>query len=397
MDIIKRICNGKIVTPNEIIENGTIVIEGNTIVNIERNKISPVDLNDIDAAGMWVFPGLIDSHSDAIEQEIQPRPTSVMPVSSAFYELERKLAGQGITTMYHSLSLNYTESNGNWVRRNHNVEAIIKKILELTKEQSLIRNKIHLRYELRNIEGYPVVEELLKRNLIDQVSFMDHTPGKGQWHDIEIQKKKFMKQLNLTSEEADLHILELQHDTNLNFDAIKDLADLAYQMGIPLASHDDDTIEKIKMLETWKAAISEFPISLEIAEEARRRGFYVVVGAPNLLLGGSHNKNLSSFEAIQAGLVDILCSDYYPGSLLHGIFYLYNRGHDLVDAVKLATLNPAKSLGLADFTGSIEIGKRADILIIDDEKNQPKLHKTILDGEVIYQIQYRNLEKSIVK
>lgn len=390
---LKRIYNGKIVTPNEIIENGTIVIEGNTIAGIERDTMTPLNSNDIDAGGMWVLPGLIDSHSDAIEQEIQPRPTSIMPVSSAFYELERKLAGQGITTMYHSLSLYYTEGNGEWVRRNHNVEAIIKKIHELTKEQSLIRNKIHLRYELRNVEGYPVVEESLKGKLVDQVSFMDHTPGKGQWHDIETQKKKFMKRLNLTSEEADLHILKLQQDTNLNFDAINDLADLAYQMGIPLASHDDDTIEKIDMLKVWKAEISEFPISLEIAKEAKRRGFSVVVGAPNLLLGGSHNKNLSSFEAIQAGVVDILCSDYYPGSLLQGIFYLYQNGHKLVDAVKLATLNPAKALGVADFIGSIEVGKRADLLIIGEDNHQPKLYKTILDGEVIYQIQYRNLNK----
>ena len=113
---------------------------------------------------MWILPGLIDTHSDAIEQEIQPRPTSIMPVPTAIYELERKLAGQGITTMYHSLSLYYTENNGNWVRRNSNVEYIISKIHELTEEKSLIRNKIHLRYEMRNVEGYSLVEKLIETN-----------------------------------------------------------------------------------------------------------------------------------------------------------------------------------------------------------------------------------------
>ena len=139
-------------------------------------------------------------------------------------------------------------------------------------------------------------------------------------------------------------------------------------MAFRLASHDDDSREKMDVLQSWKASISEFPISLEIAEEAKKRGIYVVVGAPNLLLGGSHNKNLSSLEAIKAGVVDILCSDYYPGSLLQGIFYLYNLGFDLVETVKLATLNPAKALGLAESLGSIEIGKKADLLLISAEE-----------------------------
>lgn len=392
----RRICNGRIVTPHEIIEKGTIELEGDCIADIRRESVSLMSEDDLDAEGMWIIPGLIDSHSDAIEQEIQPRPTSVMPVASAFYELERKLAGQGITTMYHSLSLYYTENNGNWVRRNDNVEYIIKKIQELKEEKSLIRNNIHLRYELRNVEATSLVEDLIKTNQIDQVSFMDHTPGKGQWHDVGIQKQKMMKNLNLTSEEADKHILELQKETNIDWNEVQRLAELAYQNGIPVASHDDDSIEKMDVLKSWKACISEFPITLEVAKEAKRRGFSVVVGAPNLLLGGSHNNNLSSLEAMQAGAVDILCSDYYPGSLLQGIFYLYNHGFDLVESVNLATLNPARALGIAESVGSIEIGKKADLLLLENNQGNPTLHQTIVNGETVYQIHYRKNAKKFV-
>ncbi len=390
MGEIRRIYNGKIVTPDGVIDSGTITIEGDKIADIETKPTGVFGQDDIDAKGMWILPGLIDTHSDAIELEIQPRPSSIMPVSSAFYELERKLAGQGITTMYHSLSMYYTEENGNWVRRNKNIEYIIKQIHELTSEKSLIRNKIHLRYEMRNIEGYLIVKNLIENKSIDQVSFMDHTPGKGQWHDVAIQKQKIMKQLDLTSEEADRHIEELQKDSPINYEKIQLLAELASLNGIPLASHDDDSIEKIDLVQSWKAAISEFPIAIDIAEEAKKRGIHVVMGAPNLLLGRSHNNNLSAFEAIRAGVVDILCSDYYPGSLLQGIFYLNRMGYDLAEVVKLATLNPAKALGIADSIGSIEIGKKADLLIISANEKEPKLMETIVNGETVFQIHYRN-------
>ncbi len=386
----RYIYNGKIVTPDGIIDSGAIMIEDDTIADIQKKSTGVFGQDDMDAKGMWILPGLIDTHSDAIELEIQPRPSSVMPVSSAFYELERKLAGQGITTMYHSLSMYYTENNGNWVRRNKNIEYIIKQIYELTKEKSLIRNKIHLRYEMRNKEGYSIVKSLIENKSIDQVSLMDHTPGKGQWHDVAIQKQKIMKQLDLTSEEADKHIEELQQDSQIDFDSIQRLAEIASLCGIPLASHDDDSIEKIDLVQSWKAAISEFPITIDIAEEAKKRGIHVVMGAPNLLLGRSHNNNLSALEAIRAGVVDILCSDYYPGSLLQGIFHLYELGYDLPEVVNMATLNPAKALGIADSLGSIEIGKKADLILISAEENVPKLIETIVDGETVSQVHYRN-------
>src|SRR5690606_38879241 len=113
MGKISRICHGNIVTPSGIIKNGVIVLEDNMTVDIQPVPVKASAPEDIDAAGAWVLPGLIDSHSDAIEQEVQPRPTSVMPVDSAFYELERRLVGQGITTMFHSLSLYYSEDERN--------------------------------------------------------------------------------------------------------------------------------------------------------------------------------------------------------------------------------------------------------------------------------------------
>lgn len=389
MAVVKRICNGKIVTPDEVIDQGTVVLEGDIIARIERGSGSPAGPHDIDAAGLWILPGLVDTHSDAIEQEIQPRPTSVMPIRGAFYELERKLAGQGITTVFHSLSLYYKENEGEWIRRNENVKAVIDQIHSLTQERSMIRNRIHLRYEMRNVQGFPYVKEFLDTNRIDQLSFMDHTPGKGQWHDVEVQKKKIMQRLNLTSPEAEQYIHQLQQDAGFDIGAMTALSELAFERGIPVASHDDDSVEKLHRLEQWKAAISEFPITLEVAQAAKRRGFRVVMGAPNLLIGGSHNKNLSTLAAIEAGAVDILCSDYYPGSLLQSVFFLHERGFDLADAMRLVTLHPAQALGLDRYIGSIETGKQADLLLVEAANGQPLLHRTLVEGEVVYQARYR--------
>lgn len=137
--------------------------------------------------------------------------------------------------------------------------------------------------------------------------------------------------------------------------------------GIPVASHDDDEATKIDLLKEWKVQISEFPITLDVAKYAKEQGMYTVMGAPNILLGGSHSGNLSAEVAINHDAVDILCSDYYPSSILHSIFYMYKKGKAIEDMVRLASLNPAKALNIADKTGSIEEGKMADILIVEEK------------------------------
>ncbi|MBD1379474.1 amidohydrolase family protein [Metabacillus arenae] len=86
----------------------------------------------------WLLPGLVDSHSDAIEMEMEPRPSSTFPIEVSFYELEKKLIGKGITTIYHSLSL-LEENAKKYVRRNRTVLSTIEAINHLSLGQHLIR------------------------------------------------------------------------------------------------------------------------------------------------------------------------------------------------------------------------------------------------------------------
>ena len=387
MTQVKRIYNGKLVTPEKVIENQTLIIAENKIIGMESdsNDFGP---NDIDAKGAWVIPGLVDSHSDAIEVEMQPRPTSQFPIEISFYELEKKLISEGITTIYHSLSLR-DNTKKNWVRQDDTIRYIIDGIKKMREQQYLISHKIHLRYEITHIAGVPFVTDLINNQLIDQLSFMDHTPGQGQFRDIENHLRVLVDHRHYTEEQALKHIQERQNRKQVDEQTLQALADLATIHNIPLASHDDDSIEKIDIIHNWGAVISEFPIGLDVAYAAKEKGLAVVMGAPNVLLGKSHSNNLSAKHAIEHGVVDILCSDYYPSSLLHAVFHLYHDGLNIADAVKMVTLNPAKALRIDQQKGSIERGKDADLLIIREYENRPILEKVIVEGKLACEINYQ--------
>lgn len=385
MSKLTYIYNANIVTPSKVIENGSIVIDGETIIAIEEH--SNHEIEGINANGSWVLPGLVDSHSDAIEMEMEPRPSSAFPIEVSFYELEKKLVGEGITTIYHSMSL-YEENAQKWIRRNDTVLNAIKDIKRLAQGQHLIRHKTHLRYEITNVSAVTAVQQLIEQKQIDQLSFMDHTPGQGQFRDMEVHKKLLIEHRRYTEEQANELINESKQLAKIEPAVLQQLAALATQYGIALASHDDDTVEKLVLVKSWNASISEFPIELEVARKAKELGLYVVMGAPNVLLGKSHSNNLSAMEAIEAGLVDILCSDYYPSSLLHTVFKLYHLGMPINQAVNMVSLNPARALNIDYEVGSIEVGKKADLLVISEMEQRPVLEKVLLNGQIVCEMKY---------
>ncbi|TDG00565.1 phosphonate metabolism protein PhnM [Paenibacillus piri] len=386
MSRIRKIVGGNIVTPSGIVTNGTLVIEDGVIADIQ--PFSGVgSAADCDASGLWVMPGMIDVHSDAIEHEMRPRPTSRFPLPFSFYELERKLACQGITMIYHSLSM-LGENSDNEARRNQSVKSFVEQIVELRRQHHLIRHKVHLRFEITNLQAVPFIEELMEAGYVELLSFMDHTPGQGQYRDLEIQKKFIMERQKKTEAEVVQLLEERKNRPKVDGAQLRRLAGLAWSQGVPLASHDDDSIAKLDLVTEWNAGISEFPVDMEVALEAKRRGLQVVMGAPNVMLGRSHSNNLSAQEAIHAGAVDILCSDYYPPAMLRAVFLLHHQGLGLPETVNMVSLNPAKALGLDAVTGSIEIGKRADLLLVKEHKQSPVIQKVWVNGQLVCQMDY---------
>lgn len=385
--------NGKIITENEVLEGYELLIEDNKIKTIAKEgSIIRKDKEVIDANGGYISPGFIDIHSDYIENMASPRPTSVMDFELSIREAEKVLINTGITTMFHSLSFYGKDLfEVKPVRKKENVRKLIDIINKTHSERHLIRHRFHARFELDNIEEVEMIEEYIKDGKIHLLSFMDHTPGQGQYRNIEVYKKTMKGYRNISDNEIDDLVLESQKKEKLTVETMEQMARLAKENNISIASHDDDSEEKIDFVKTLGARISEFPITLNVAKKAKKEGLLTIAGAPNVLLGGSHSGNLSAAEAIQEEAIDILCSDYYPAAMLHSVFALSEKyGQDLCEMFKLVTTNPSKAVNLDNLVGSIKEGKLADLLIIEKLENKiPVITSVFVDGKLISKTNYR--------
>lgn len=384
------IYNACILLPERIVK-GHILIEGERISEISETGLAKPnaypDAFAIDAQGCYVMPGIIDIHSDAIEKEMQPRPNTLFPVDMAFYELEKKLAAGGITTMYHSLS--WSDDWG--VRDQATVLSIIKRINLLKRIRSMINHRVHLRYEITYLDGLNELENLIRERKIDFMSYMDHTPGQGQFKDTEAFIHFTTQAYGKDEKEAGALVDKaIQCQTMVDLSKLVYLAQLAKGNGIRLASHDDDTKEKIEAMLSCEGVVSEFPINLETALFAKTKGMSVCVGAPNIIRGKSHSNNLRAIDAIQHDAADIICSDYMPSAILPAIFHLTREGISLPQSVRMATLNPAEALGIDHAAGSIEVGKYADLILVELYEGYPLLRQTMVRGRSVYRSDYHD-------
>jgi len=393
-----RITNGKIVTPFELLLDHDLIIREDRIaalISHQDNDPAWESCKIIDAQSGYIVPGFIDIHADYIEHIAAPRPTSMMDFSLSLHEAERELITHGITTMFHSLSLFKAKVfDTKPIRNPENVRKLIELINETHEKKHLVRHRFHARYELDNIDLVEELKEYIRDNKIHMLSFMDHTPGQGQYRDLEMFRKTIKGYRTLSDQEVDSMVTTLQTSEKLTLETLEELTALAHSKGIPVASHDDDSIDKIDLIQSFGTNISEFPITLEVAEYARERGLYTIAGAPNILLGGSHSGNLSAAEAIHSRAVNILCSDYYPAALLHAVFHMHDHySLPLPEMVNLVTLNPARAVNMDRDYGSLEAGKKADLLIVERlDDHFPAVTTALVDGCIVLTTHYRKDE-----
>jgi len=368
------ITNARIVTPKKIVE-GSLVIKNGKIVEItEENKKSE---NVIDAGGKYLLPGLVDIHGDDLERKISPRPHTNFPIDFALINLDRKTAACGITTKLHAIAYFEDELKGRHPIKSREILNILNKL----KDKLLVNNYIHARCEISS--DISSILQIIGDPLVKLVSVMDHTPGQGQFKNIEDYKTYHKRIYGLEDYEIE-EILDKKKNHN-KMTNLRRVLDRAHRFNLPVASHDDDTVEKVEFFYSLGVNISEFPVTLEAAKRAKNLGMFVSMGAPNVVRGKSSLGNLSAIEAIKHGLVDILCSDYYPECMLYAPFILERKGlMSLNEAVNLVSLNPAKAIGIDKEVGSIDIGKRADLIIVDLIDGIPVVEKTIVNGNIVY-------------
>lgn len=390
-----RLTNGRIVTPTRVLDRHDLVIVDERIAAIEPTPPegpAAVAEQVIDAAGAYLVPGLIDIHADYIEHMAAPRPTALLDFRFALREAERELVTHGITTMFHSLALYARDEFApSPIRTPDHTRRLIGLIDESHHVEHLIRHRCHARFEIDNLARVDELAEYIRSGRIHLLSFMDHTPGQGQYRDLEVFRNTLKGYRKLSDADVDRVVAESQARAKLDGDAIGALIELATRHGIAVASHDDDSLERVDAVRALGATVSEFPITLEVARHARAVGMHTVAGAPNVVLGGSHSGNLSAAEAVATGVVDVLCSDYYPAALLKSLFLLHtDHGVDLPAAIRLATLNAACAVRIETEVGSLEVGKRADLLavrILSD--GSPAVVRAFVDGVPVHTTEYR--------
>ncbi|MDU1115102.1 MAG: phosphonate metabolism protein PhnM [Clostridium butyricum] len=384
--------NGKIITEEGIIEGYDILIENDIIKKICKNgEVDSDEIEVINAYGGFISPGFIDIHADYIENMSSPRPTSIMDFNLSLRETEKVLINTGITTMYHSLSLYGKDIFENKpIRSDENVIKLIDTIENTQNKRHLIRHRFHARFEIDNVKGVERLKKYIRDGKINLLSFMDHKPGQGQYRNIETYRKTLKGYKDVTDSEIDEMIEERQFKDTITSETIEEIAHMAKDRNISIASHDDDSFDKIDFIKGIGATISEFPITMDVAKYAREKGMFTIAGAPNVLLGKSHSGNLSASEAIKDNCIDILCSDYYPAAMLHSVFILNEKYNmDLCEMFKLITINPAKAVKIDNILGSIKEGKKADILIIEKLEELPVITSVFVDGKLISKINYR--------
>ncbi len=328
-----------------------------------------------------VTPGFIDLHSDAVEKEIEPRPGASFPIENALVELDKKLAMAGITTMFHAIAFNEEALVGQ--RGTETAARLIEEIFKSNAGMLAIDNLVHARFEITSFSSVEPLKLLMDLGMVQLLSFMDHSPGQGQFKTIEKWKEYHKPVYELSEEEAGGVLARQRDKKQLCLDYLKELAGHALERNILLASHDDDTPEKIELMESLGVSIAEFPLCLKTARYAKQRRMTTGMGAPNIVRGRSQSGNISARFLVEESCCDFLCSDYHPSSMLQAVYALHREmGVELAAAFSLVTTNPAQIAELDD-RGAIAAGKLADLVVIEDER-VAKVIMTMKSGKLIY-------------
>jgi len=370
--------NAKIVLADRVIDRGWIAIANGRIAEAGEGK-APVA--SVDAGGDLVMPGLIELHTDHLEAHYVPRPKVFWNPIAAVVSYDGQLATAGITTVLDSLRVWREEGAEDVDGR----AGVLAEAIAAAREQDLLRadHFLHLRCEIPMPDVVEEAKELIGRPDVRLMSLMDHTPGQRQFRD-EGKLRDYYRGKGAGMTDAELDVLFAKRFTYQKAHAatnMRAIVALAHEHGIPLASHDDTTEENVTDAIRDRVSVAEFPTTMEAARGLHGAGIDILMGAPNVVRGGSHSGNIAAVDLAQEGLLDILSSDYVPSSLLMGALQLPQRvpAIDLAAAVRTVTKTPADAVGLSD-RGEIAAGKRADLIRVHVAGDVPVVRSVWREG-----------------
>ncbi len=372
----------------QVFTNARIVLADEVItgsVSIENGQIAAIDTGAArvgeDLGGDYLIPGLVELHTDHLENHYRPRPGVFWDPMASLHAHDAQIAGSGITTVFDAVRIG---SDVDMPEMLDHAEKLVNAIRSGS-EAGWLRAEhfIHLRCELPSHDVVEHFDALAYHSLTRLASVMDHTPGQRQFRSLAEYKKFYAKQMGRSPEELQAYLDARQYEhERYSTTNRKAIVARAHELELAIASHDDATLAHVEEAAEDGVAISEFPTTLEAASAAHDAGLAILMGAPNVVRGKSHSGNISATDLVAAGLLDILSSDYVPFALLQAAFLLPQRveGLDLSKALATVTRNPARAAGLSD-RGEIAPGMRADLVRVASNAPLPVVRAVWREGQ----------------
>jgi len=356
-------------------------------LKVDDGRIDEIGEHDsrgagIDFQGDYLLPGLIELHTDHLESHYFPRRAVTWHAGSAVLAYDAQIAAAGITTVFDSLRVGVDEFDVG--AQLGDEAALLAEAIRRAADADLLRadHLTHLRCEVAAPNVVDSLHAVLASHSAQLISLMDHSPGQRQYRDLE---KYFIYYSGKSGRSrADLAEVAGERQRIGGIRALENrprIVEIAKARGIVLASHDDTTAEEVALARCDGVTIAEFPTTLEAASASRAAGMATVMGAPNVVRGGSHSGNASARELAEAGQLDILSSDYVPAALLMAAFRLADAPAvgGLAGAMRLVSKAPAEATGLKD-RGEIAVGRRADLLRVATHDGEPVVRAVWREG-----------------
>ena len=370
--------NGRVLTSNGLVAK-SLPIAGNKIATTVST-----DAHRIDAEGLVVLPGIVDLHGDGFERQLLPRPKVGFPADMALLETDRQMIANGITTAYHGITVSWEPG----LRGIDGARSVVHTLKSLN-QRFACDTRLHLRWETFALDELDEVLSWIEGTEGSIFALNDHTTSVMQGG---AQKRKVPNMaarsgLSVQDYEA---LMEKIWDRRENVPtAVEGAAARAKEMGAIVFAHDEASVADREHFRSLGITTSEFPMTEDTARCARDAGEHTVLGAPNVVRGGSHNGMMNAADAVRDGLCSVLASDYYYPAPLYAAFKLVQDGVvPFEDAWALVSTNAAEAAGLSD-RGTLEAGKRADVLLVDDsDPASPQVVTVFAGGKKVFDMRH---------
>jgi alpha-D-ribose 1-methylphosphonate 5-triphosphate diphosphatase len=373
--------HARVVTATDAFD-GTVLVRDGVIADVSEGKSHLPQAQDL--GGDLLMPGFIELHTDNLEKYMNPRPGVDWPSESAVIAHDAQLVAAGITTVFDALSIGDVNPKGNRLKQ---LPLMMQAIGQAGHDgHTRAEHRLHLRCELSHERTLDVFQDLVDHPLVQLVSVMDHSPGQRQFVKLAKYREYYQGKYQLSDVEME-HFIERQVANSRKYSHVYRQAIVreCHRRGLSVASHDDATCEHVEESACYGMSIAEFPTTTEAACLSHDKGLKVLMGAPNVVRGGSHSGNVAAADLAAKGVLDILSSDYYPASLLQAVQIL-SQGQitcDLPAAVAMVSLAPAQAAGLDD-RGEIRAGLRADMVRVRPHTGRFVVNQVWCKGQRVF-------------